>query len=146
MCASTFGLFADILLPLLREELRAAAPDSQLAQSTMTTSILHHNLYPSGGSGGQHTDYGLLAAISANAAGLEVWHGGSWQVVSWDSYFGTDYVAVAGDMMERLTSGAVPATPHRVSLPGSGAAAGNFQPVRQSGAFFVQPSPGLDVP
>ena len=75
-----------------------------------------------------------MTVISANAGGLEVWHGGVWRVVPWNSYLGTDYFVVAVGMAERLTSCAVPATPHRVPLLGNAAAAGDFQPVRQRGS------------
>uniref|UniRef100_A0A7S1QRC5 Fe2OG dioxygenase domain-containing protein n=1 Tax=Alexandrium catenella TaxID=2925 RepID=A0A7S1QRC5_ALECA len=128
-----------ILMPMVREELAASAPDSELSQSSLSQSILRHNFYPPQvGSCGAHTDYGLLTVIHVSAAGLQIQRGGSW--CSLPHVEG--YVAVAGDMMERLTAGAVPAAVHRVVLPEDPdrRAPASGTPSRQSGLFFVQPS------
>ena len=85
----------------------------------MTASILRRNLYPSSGSCGEHADYGLMTAIQTNAGGLQVWRRGAWRTVQWRRR-GSSYIAIAGDMMDGLTSGAAPAALHRALLPAGG--------------------------
>merc|ERR1712187_709608 len=74
--------------------------------------------------------------MGTNANGLQVWHKGSWREVPSDG----NYIAIAGDMMECLTSGAIPAIRHRVPANAIPHNTGTLT-VRQSGLFFAQPSP-----
>eukprot|EP00811_Abedinium_folium_P006239 NODE_15743_length_1033_cov_2.628035.p1 GENE.NODE_15743_length_1033_cov_2.628035~~NODE_15743_length_1033_cov_2.628035.p1 ORF type:complete len:268 (+),score=78.03 NODE_15743_length_1033_cov_2.628035:78-806(+) len=130
-----YSRVAGLFLQLVRQEIAAAAPDSEIPQSAMTRSILRHNLYPSGGCCGAHTDNGLMTWQHTTDAGLQVWTGGRWRSVAHE---GGAYI-LAGDMMEHLTAGAVPAILHRVVLPDVGGQPGAAT-VRQSAIFFAQPS------
>lgn len=140
-CSKDYGFFrsqyaamANVLKPLLLDELAAMVSDSCLHESNLERSILRHNFYPSGGSCGEHTDYGLMTVVHSSTGGLQVRRRGKWCLVPPLEH--NMYIAFAGDMLERLTSGAIRALPHRVQVDASE----EDDVVRQSGVFFVQPS------
>eukprot|EP00435_Cladocopium_sp_Y103_P046044 s304_g13.t1 len=89
-------------------------------------SRLRHSVYPAEGSCTEHTDYGLVTLQQSTGLGLEFVSHGCWQPLEPPSGFA---VLFAGDMLEILTNGEVPALVHRVS-PGD---------VRQSHIIFLQP-------
>jgi hypothetical protein len=123
----------NLLVPKVLAQLEASAPDIQLSQSSMTGSILRHNIYPSKGTAGEHTDYGILTVAHFDTPGLEIKLNGQWHQVSIRPGF---HLALAGDMTERVTSGIVPSVLHRVLAPD-----GKKEEVkRQSNIFFIQPS------
>jgi isopenicillin N synthase-like dioxygenase len=122
-----------MLVPRVLDEIASVAPDIELCRSKMGESILRHNVYPAKGSAGEHTDYGILTVSHFDSPGLELKLDGQWYKVT--SKPGC-YLAIAGDMTARITSGIVPAVLHRVlSLDSS-----TDEVVRQSHVFFIQPS------
>jgi len=162
---STTELVRRELQPLLQAEVfalpqqegaalqHAASRDSLAEKLRLGTgehwsgSRLRHSVYPVNGSCTEHTDYGVLTFQQSTASGLEAHLFGEWRPLCAPPGCA---VAFAGDMLELLTNGRVPALRHRVSLqrgPDSaasvgGAAAGVWcgqDAVRQSHILFLQP-------
>lgn len=100
---------------------------------------LRHSIYPPRGSCTEHTDYGVITLQQSNGPGLQAHIGGEWRSL----HPPKGYVLVfAGDMMQRLTNGRVPALKHRVCLEAEGRTlvqGGAHQAVRQSHIMFLQP-------
>lgn len=111
----------NIVVPAVREELSALAP--WVTKSALGNCILRHNIYPKDGGCGVHTDYGLCTVQLGTHGELEVEVDGQWKKEP------PGWLLYAGDMLEILTDGDVPAVKHRVSSDSG-----------QSHVFFVQPS------
>jgi len=107
-------------------------------------SRFRHSLYPSGGVCTEHTDYGFATLQMTNSPGLQAFIDGRWQQVDTPD---DCFLLFAGDMLELLTNGAVPALLHRVNLdapppPHPQRRSGNrssLQIMRQCNIFFLQP-------
>jgi len=100
-----------------------------------STSRLRHSVYPTSGSCAEHTDYGVLTLQQCTSSGLEGLINGSWRPLRAPEGC---LVVYAGDMLEVMTNGYIPALRHRVSIeqePKSQAR----RVVRQSHIFFLQP-------
>lgn len=107
-----------------------------------TGSRLRHSVYPANGSCTEHTDYGVLTLQQSTSAGLEAFISGTWRQLHAPAGCA---VAFAGDMLELLTNGCVPALRHRVCLETAVAveqppySATGKGVVRQSHIIFIQP-------
>lgn len=132
-----FGSRLSILAKLIKEELSTASSAHKEPSGTLVAKVLsdceswagsrlRHSVYPAEGSCAEHTDYGVVTLQQSTGLGLEFYSRGFWQPLEPPSGFA---VLFAGDMLEILTNGEVPALVHRVS-PGD---------VRQSHIIFLQP-------
>lgn len=100
-------------------------------------SRLRHSVYPANGSCTEHTDYGAITLQQSTCAGLLGMIRGEWRPLHPPTGCA---LVFAGDMLERLTNGRVPALKHRVCLNGVGAGSPSpGQVERQSQITFLQP-------
>ena len=105
---------------------------------------LRHSIYPAGGSCTEHTDYGVITLQQSTTDGLEGFIEGEWRPLQPPEGCA---LVFAGDMLERLTSGHVPALKHRVclSLPVVNAVRRGAPAARQAHILFLQPDKGTVV-
>ncbi|CAJ1410116.1 unnamed protein product [Effrenium voratum] len=131
-----FDSVLQMLMAMMKSEL-ASATDAEEPENTLGSKVLldceswagsrlRHSVYPPNGSCTEHTDYGVVTLQQSTAPGLEAYVAGSWQSLVPPPGHA---VLFAGDMLEILTNGKVPALVHRVTPGGS----------RQSHIIFLQP-------
>ena len=112
---------------LLDEEPRGTLASNILSgRETWAGSRLRHSIYPADGSCTEHTDYGVLTLQQTTGPGLEALLGGSWTPLDPPEGCVTIF---AGDMLEVLSNGHVPALRHRVRC----------KDARQASIIFLQP-------
>lgn len=149
--ADNFRNSLSAAVDLVRQELLEFLPNPGSGKDMLEAKLQHyserwggsrlrHSVYPNNGSCTEHTDYGVLTLQQSTAAGLEGELLGEWVPVEPPEGCA---VAFAGDMLQLLTNGRVPALRHRVSLdaPCAGQRGSDqaFTVVRQSHILFVQP-------